>query len=101
MNISSTAPSAIPVQHNAVPLRPKARMRDRNCLQQQPRVWVQWAAQHVLRRADLGDRAEIHHGDAVAQIPDGADIVRNEEVGELPLRLQILARPSSELSSYC
>jgi len=69
--------------------RPKARMRDRNSLQQQPRVWVQRAAQHVLRRADLGDRAEIHHGDAVAQIRDGADIVRNEQVGELPLRLQI------------
>jgi len=29
---------------------------------------VQRPAQHVLRQADLGDRAEIHHGDAVAQI---------------------------------
>ena len=36
----------------------------------------------VLLRRDLDDLAEIHHGDAVAQVPDHRKIVRDEDVGE-------------------
>ena len=38
----------------------------------------------------LDDAAEIHHRDAVADVLDHREIVRDEQVGELPLALQVL-----------
>jgi hypothetical protein len=37
----------------------------------------------------LDDPSEIHHGDAVADMLDHSQIVRNEEIGEAKLALQV------------
>ena len=42
-----------------------------------------------LARADLDDLAEIHHGDTMADAFDDGHVVRDEEIGELHLRLQL------------
>ena len=42
----------------------------------------------VLLR-ELDDLAEIHDGDTVADVLDHREIMRNEEVGELQLLLQV------------
>ena len=38
---------------------------------------------------DLDDAAEIHHGDAMADVLDHAEVVRDEQVGEAELLLQV------------
>ena len=38
---------------------------------------------------DLDDAAEIHHGDAVADMGDDGEIVRDEQIGEAVLALQV------------
>jgi len=38
---------------------------------------------------DFNDLAEIHHGDAVAQVMNHRKIMRDEEVGQLELVLQV------------
>ena len=38
---------------------------------------------------ELDDLSEIHDGDAVADVLDHREIMRNEEVGELQLLLQV------------
>ena len=47
-------------------------------------------AEHVLGRAGLDDLAEIHDGDAVADLLHHRHVVRDEEVGEAQLGLQLL-----------
>ena len=42
------------------------------------------------RRADLDDMAEVHDRDAVGDVPDDAQIVRDEDVGEVEIGLQAL-----------
>jgi hypothetical protein len=40
-------------------------------------------------RCHLDDLAQIHHGNARADVLDQAQVVRNEKIGELELPLQI------------
>ena len=44
----------------------------------------------LVRRRDLDDRAEIHDGDPVGDVPDDREVVRDEEIGELEVVLQRL-----------
>ena len=41
------------------------------------------------RVGDLDDLAEVHHGDAVAHVAHDREVVRDEDVGEAELALQI------------
>src|SRR5688572_31542547 len=47
-------------------------------------------ADHLCSITDLDDLAEIHHGNAIANVFDNAEIVRNEEIRQAELFLQIL-----------
>jgi hypothetical protein len=40
--------------------------------------------------ADLDDPAEIHHGDAVGDVPHDCKIMRDEQVGQMQFALQVL-----------
>ena len=41
-------------------------------------------------RPELDDAAEIHHGDAVADMRDHADVVRHEQQGQPEFALQVV-----------
>ena len=41
-------------------------------------------------RAELGEPAEIHHRDPVGHVPDHGQVVRDEDVGQAELVLQLL-----------
>ena len=45
-------------------------------------------AEQLVLVGDLDDAAEIHHGDAVADMGDHREVVRDEEIGEAVLPLQ-------------
>ena len=42
----------------------------------------------LLRGANLCDEAVVHDGDAVCDIPDGRDVVSDDEVRELQILLE-------------
>ena len=44
----------------------------------------------LLGRTDLDDVAPRHHGDAVGDVADDREVVRDEDVGEAELLLQVL-----------
>ena len=50
---------------------------------------MQRIPEQLLRRALFKQISEIHHADAVGDIPDDADIVRDEQIGQIFLLLQI------------
>ena len=52
-------------------------------------VRMQRIPEQLLRRALFKQISEIHHADAVGDIPDDADIVRDEQIGQIFLLLQI------------
>ncbi len=43
----------------------------------------------VFRWSELHDAAEIEHGDLVREVPDHGKIVRDEDVADVFLRLQV------------
>src|SRR5262245_44671112 len=63
-------------------------LRARNRRHQRLRVWMQWAFEHLARRPELDDLAEVHHQHAIAQQAYDAQIVRHEEIADAELRLQ-------------
>ena len=44
----------------------------------------------VVPGADLHDLAQVHHGDPVGDVPDDRQVVRDEQVGQPELVLQVL-----------
>ena len=44
----------------------------------------------VVRRSDLDDLAEVHHRDAVGDVADDGEIVRDEQVRQAELGLELL-----------
>jgi hypothetical protein len=46
--------------------------------------------EHALDLADLDDAAEVHHRDAVRDVTHDREIVRDEQIRDAELRLQIL-----------
>ena len=69
--------------------RAPRRIGDRHGGQQLARVRVLRIVEDRGARADLDDLAEIHHRDAVADALDHGHVVRDEEIGEPELRLQV------------
>ena len=65
-------------------------MRRRDRRQQRLGIGMRRRAEQAVGIRDLDDAAEIHHRDAVRNVPDHRKIVRNEQVGEIQLPLQIL-----------
>src|SRR5438270_2813714 len=58
------------------------RLFDRHRGEERLRVRMRGPLVDVLLRAELDDLAEVHDGDAVRDVPDEREIVRNEEVSE-------------------
>ena len=58
--------------------------------QQRLRVRVARALVHVVGGADLDDLAEVHHRDAVGDVAHHREVVRDEDVREAQLVLQVL-----------
>ena len=52
------------------------------------RVRVLWSRKYLGRRPSLDDPPQIHHGDAVAEVFDYAEIMRDKEIGESKFALQ-------------
>ena len=57
--------------------------------EQRVRVRVPRAREELVGRRDLDDLAEVHDGDPVAHVADDREVVRDEEVGEPQLVLQV------------
>ncbi len=53
------------------------------------RVGVLWRAQHFGYAAAFDDTAEVHHGDLVCEVFDHGEIVRDEEIRQIKLFLQV------------
>ena len=45
--------------------------------------------EQLLARRDLDELPEVHHGDSVAEVLDGREIVRDEQARELEVLLQV------------
>ena len=58
--------------------------------EQRLRVRHERLAIQIGGRRELDDLAEVHHGDAVGDVLDDREIVRDEQVGEPAVALQIL-----------
>ena len=65
----------------------RAAARDRR--EQRLRVRVQRPREQVGRVGELDDLAEVHHGDAVGDVADDGEVVRDEEVGQPEVALQL------------
>jgi hypothetical protein len=51
-------------------------------------VGVRRGAQQDIGRADLGDLAQIEHRNLIAQLADHAEVMGDQQVGQLPFRAQ-------------
>ena len=78
-----TSPSSIGA------LRLRLRVGDRHRRQQRLRVGVQRVGEEFGLVGDLDDAPEIHHRDAVADVLDDREVVRDEQIGEAVLALQV------------
>ena len=58
--------------------------------QERERVGVDRVRIHLIGGADLDDLAQVHHRDPVGDVADDAEVVRDEEIGELELVLEVL-----------
>ena len=61
----------------------------RDALQKRLRVGVFGRLEQRLYVRDLDEFAQVHHRDAVADVPDHREVVRDEEIGEAEVVLQI------------
>ena len=53
------------------------------------RVRVQRSQEEIVGGCELDDLAEIHHRDPVGDVADDGEVVRDEEIGEVELLLQL------------
>src|SRR5437868_589538 len=77
-----------PFEHGLLP--PDRRVGNRDDRDQCLGIRVPGTCQKLLRRCYLHDLAEIHHGDPIADLLDHRHVVRDEEIGEVELVLQVL-----------
>ena len=74
------------------PLAPRVRIGERHRREQRLGIGMQRRRRRVRRLLrELDDLAEIHDRDAVADVLDHREVVRDEQVGELQLLLQVAA----------
>ena len=59
-------------------------------VEQGPGVGMAGRGEQVVRRCRLDDAAEVHHGHPVGDVLDDAEVVGDDEVGEVELALQPL-----------
>ena len=77
----------VALEHDALALR--ARIGDGRGRHQGLRIRVARRGEDRLLVADLDDAAEIHHGDAMRDVLDDAEIMGDEEIGEAERLAQI------------
>jgi hypothetical protein len=75
----------IALQHHALPRA----SRMRNGGYQGTCIWMRRIVQHRVRLSFFHDAAQIHDSDAMAHLPNGAQIVAHEKYGRAELLLQI------------
>ena len=67
-----------------------ARVRDRDGREQRAGVRMPRGCIEVVGRRELDELPQVHHGDAVGDVPDDAQVVGDEDVREAELALQVL-----------
>jgi hypothetical protein len=72
------------------PLPLDLRVGDRNRGEQRDRVRVERVVVEIVRGRELHDLPQVHHRDPVRDVPDDREVVRDEEVRELEVLLQLL-----------
>ena len=77
----------VALQHQAVAPGPRVRHRRRG--DQRLGIGMQRPVEHGRLGADLDDPPEIHHRDPVADMLDHAKVVRDEQIGDAALVLQV------------
>ena len=77
----------IPFQNDCftVVIQIRRRNRRKQCL----RIWMGRMRIKLLCRSQLYHIAQIHHADTVADVLDNAQVMRNEQIGQVFLLLQI------------
>src|SRR3954447_3783106 len=70
-------------------LAPRAGARDRDRREQRAGVGVARVRVQVLALRKLDDLAQVHHGHAVAHVPDDGQVVRDEDDREAELALEV------------
>jgi hypothetical protein len=76
-----------------------ARVRDRYGGLQRPRVRMPWRVGHLLPRTVLDDLSQVHDGDVVGEMPDHAEVVRDEDECQRQLATQA-AEQVDDLGTY-
>ena len=77
----------IPFQPDELPL---PAIHARHGRKQGLSIGVTGRAQHFIRRAALDDAPQIHHANLVCQIVNHRQIVRDKQIAQLQLLLQLL-----------
>jgi hypothetical protein len=78
----------VALEHDSLALR--QRIGNRHGREQRLRVGVDRAVVKLLGRRKLDDLAEVHDRDAVGDMPDDAEIVGDEDIGQRELVLQVV-----------
>ena len=65
------------------------RVRHRYRIEKNARVGMERFAVEVVARRDLDDASEIHHCDPIAHVSDDAEVVRDEQIGQAELLLEV------------
>ena len=79
----------ITLEHDPSPILPPCRIGDRNCGKERLRVRVRRVVVDLILVALLDDFAEIHHGDAIAEMAHHRQVVSDEQVGNAELVLDV------------
>src|SRR5207302_10603621 len=67
-----------------------ARIRRRHRVEERARVGMERIVEQLVAIREFDDAAEIHHGDALAEVPHQREIVSDEQVSEAEALAQIL-----------
>ena len=76
-------------EHDALPGALELRVGHRRRREQRLRVRVQRRSEELFGGRGLHDAAEVHHRHPVGEVTDDGEVVRDEEVGEPELRLEL------------
>src|SRR5712664_3333743 len=87
----------VALKDHALPVALDERVGNWNCRKQRPRVRMAGAAVQLTPGRYLHDLAEVHHRNSVGDVLDHRQVVRDEEVGEVELRLE----PLEQVDDLC
>src|SRR5580704_15129755 len=80
----------VPLEHDSFAHALDVWIRDRNGGDERARIGVELCAVDLVLGLDFHYLAEIHHGDAIADVPHHAQIMGDEEVGQSQPILQFI-----------